>query len=500
MSSNSSNQQFQHADSSSQSIDCDSWVNSLGNIQDGIFQNTPITNSIINLNNTMHPQLQFFQQNPNAYNQPMLQVNQMNHMAQMNPQMNHQQQIQQQFQQQQQQFQLQQQQQFFQNTPLQSNTPFSINQDLNLDMNFNSPEGFYRDIINESPVVSRTPKVGRTPLRNLSINLSTPNFLKAIDNALANTSNSNLKSFSPYHNNMVNNNQQLQHSQNNPQSSSIDLELFQTPNLKIKKSKKNSAPNENDNLGSSPTTIKINSSVVRNEQNIDLDSKVIPASPTPISKPSNVQHQHQHHHHNQHHAQSVISVPIPDPTQATNINNKFDTGITMDANLSTTGNNNPNPMDQNDIFIPKMGCFKQGKEKNPPKASTSSNGHSSFSFNANANSKFQIIMTDVTSFANNNKSSRNKKKKLTRSATTSGASTFATASTSTSTTAANSTAGTNSTNSSTASSTSTPPNTLKQITKKPLKRSLSQPLKFSKDDNITQFIESKLLDDLNGKK
>lgn len=245
-----------------QSLDYESWVNSLGNMQDGIFQNTPISNHII---------------------QTVGASNQANIMS---------------------------------NTPTSgghglSNIPNLSNpHDINMDVLFNSPERFYRDIINESPVINRTP-LGRTPLRNLSLNFSTPNFLKNIETT---------KSVTPLKNQLFNSN-----------------EMFQTPN---------NHP-QNSTLNSSPTTIKINSSAVKEDDHNKNHN--IPASPTPASK-----------------------ISPYDPA------------------------------------IPKMGYFKQSSPKQVVTTSIPKKKPQQ--------SKFQIIMTDVNSFANNSKGTK-KKKRLTRSST-----------------------------------------------------------------------------------
>lgn len=269
---NDPNQNFQNQNiNPNQSLDYEQWVNALGNIQDGIFQNTPLSNSILQ----------------NTVNNSGLRNSSIN------------------------------------------NSSFATTQDLNLDLFFNSPERFYRDVINESPIVSKTPQVGRTPLKNLNINFSTPNFLKNIETGgLERSAN---KNFTPLKNQLFNS----------------KVELFETPKL----NKQNSTT-----LNSSPTTIKIGSSAIKNEEisNPNSQNKMIPPSPTPASK------------------------------------------INILANQKSAPPS-----------IPKMGCFKKAE---PEKQVVSKKP-------APNNSRFQIIMTDVNSFANNNKPSRPKKKKLTRSAT-----------------------------------------------------------------------------------
>lgn len=268
---NDPNQNFQNQNiNPNQSLDYEQWVNALGNIQDGIFQNTPVSNSIIQ--NTANSALR-----NNSFN----------------------------------------------------NSSFGTAQDLNLDLFFNSPERFYRDIINESPIVTKTPQVGRTPLKNLNINFSTPNFLKNIDTGGLDRSAN--KNFTPLKNQLFNS----------------KVELFETPKL----NKQNSTT-----LNSSPTTIKIGSSAIKNDENSNQNNqnKMIPPSPTPASK------------------------------------------INILPNQQTAPPS-----------IPKMGCFKKAEpEKQVHTKRPATN-----------NSKFQIIMTDVNSFTNNSKPSRPKKKKLTRSAT-----------------------------------------------------------------------------------
>ncbi|CAM9012489.1 unnamed protein product [Wickerhamomyces anomalus] len=267
-----------------QSLDYDQWVNSLGNIQDGIFQNTPMSNHI--LQNTL------------------------NNSANIN------------------------------------NSSFgTTSQDLNLDLFFNSPERFYRDIINESPIVSKTPQIGRTPLKNLNINFSTPNFLKNIETSANHQNNSVGKNFTPLKNQLFNS----------------KVEIFETPKL----TKQNTTT-----LNSSPTTIKIGSSAMKNDENINPSGsgKMIPPSPTPTSKMSNNNNVVVH--------QPPQIAPPPPPSQIPS--------------------------------IPKMGCFKKATETEKQVIKKPSN---------NNNNRFQIIMTDVNTFANNSKSSRPKKKKLARSST-----------------------------------------------------------------------------------
>lgn len=266
-----------------QSLDYDQWVNSLGNIQDGIFQNTPMSNSI--LQNTL---------NNNANS---------------------------------------------------SNFGTSA-QELNLDLFFNSPERFYRDVINESPIVSKTPQVGRTPLKNLNINFSTPNFLKNIETSNIQSNSSN-KNFTPLKTQLFNS----------------KVEIFETPKL----TKQNTTT-----LNSSPTTIKIGSSAMKNDENSNLNgsiitNKMIPPSPTPTSKITN-------NNNVVVHRPPVIAAPAPVPS------------------------------------IPKMGCFKKATEPENQFVKKSNNSN-------NSNSRFQIIMTDVNTFTNNSKNSKPKKKKLARSST-----------------------------------------------------------------------------------
>jgi len=280
-----------------QSLDYDQWVNSLGNIQDGIFQNTPLSNNT-GFNSLNQPQSSGINNNNNNI--------------------------------------------------LNSTSFSSTTQDLNLDLFFNSPERFYRDIINESPIVSKTPQVGRTPLKNLNINFSTPNFLKNIETNLI-PQTSATKNFTPLKNQLFNSNSKL--------------EVFETPQL----NKHNSTT-----LNSSPTTIKISSSAMKNDENSNGPNggpsngrnKMIPPSPTPTSKTNNLSHQVK---------------PVIPPS------------------------------------IPKMGCFKKNNE-----SENQTNHKKSNSNNNNNNNKFQIIMTDVNTFANNSKNPKPKKKKLARSSTSIG--------------------------------------------------------------------------------
>lgn len=323
-------QQFEE-NPTGQQQDYDSWVNSLGNIQDGIFQNTPITN------HTIHQQQQHQQQQSYGPNQP---IN------------------------------------FNSNTPLihhqinqnQAPTGIAVPDASNIDFFFNSPDRFYRDIINESPILNKTPyHDGRTPLKNLNMSFSTPLFLRNMENN--SLTNSGIKNFTPLKNqlfpNIINNssNKLVQ-----------NLEIFQTPNDK----------SQSSILNSSPTTIKMNSSAIKDDSNQSSNNdsmnktgnKILPMSPTPISK---IQQ---------------ISPIIPSGNQT---------------------------------LVPKMGCFKKNspKKKKPikfpkqPIITTHAlvNNNKSISSNANNNNtKFQIIMTDVNSFASSQNKSR-RRKKLTRSST-----------------------------------------------------------------------------------
>lgn len=235
--------------------------------------------------------------------------------------------------------------------------------DLNMDFFFNSPDRFYRDIINESPIVNKTlhSSGGKTPLRNLNVNFSTPVFLRNIE-----TSNSNVKSFTPLKNQIFN----LNNSFSN--TSTSNLEIFQTPNDKTL----------NSTLNSSPTTIKMNSSAIKDEQirnkNDDKDNtdtnKILSMSPTPASKVQQNSH------------------IIP------NITN----------NLISSS-------------VPKMGYFKKGSPVQEKKSSKIPKQpiittHALVNHKTSNNTKFQIIMTDVNSFASSQTKGR-RKKKLTRSAT-----------------------------------------------------------------------------------
>lgn len=198
-----------------------------------------------------------------------------------------------------------------------------LGNDIAMDM-FNSPERFYRDIINESPVLARTPPIGRTPLRNVNMNMnfSTPNFLKNIEAPFGKST-----SFTPLKNQLF-----------------ISNDLFQTPEDPNKE-------NNSANLNSSPTTIKMNSSAVKDDEQPPNVSKILAPSPTPGS---------------------MMSDYKPHGIQAN---------------------------------VPKMGCFKKNAEKPPPRVTP-------------RHSNFQIIMTDVNTFANNTKPSKVRKKKLARSSTT----------------------------------------------------------------------------------
>jgi hypothetical protein len=202
----------------------------------------------------------------------------------------------------------------------------ALGHDLGMDMVFNSPERFYRDIINESPVLSRTPQIGRTPLRNLNLSFSTPNFLKNMESTSV-LNNSMTKSFTPLKNQLFNSN-----------------DLFQTPQ-----------DNKENTMNSSPTTIKMNSSAVKEDEEPNV-SKVLPPSPTPGAKISDY--------------------------KKTNIQQSQ---------------------------IPKMGCFKKTTEQLEPKPAQKP---------VHKTNNFQIIMTDVNSFANNIKPTKaGKRKKLARSST-----------------------------------------------------------------------------------
>lgn len=204
--------------------------------------------------------------------------------------------------------------------------------DFNVDLAFNSPERFYRDIINESPMLSRTPQIGRTPLRslNMNMNFSTPNFLKNMEttNFLNNNFGSATKTFTPLKNQLFASN-----------------EMFQTP--------RDTSKDNSGNIDSSPTTIQMNSSAVKENDTVPSVAKILPPSPTPGS---------------------MMGGYKPIPRNST---------------------------------IPKMGCFKKIPTQEPPKKSSKSQ----------KNSTIQIIMTDVNSFANNNKPTKSRKKKLTRSST-----------------------------------------------------------------------------------
>lgn len=204
--------------------------------------------------------------------------------------------------------------------------------DFNMDLALNTPERLYRDIINESPVLSRTPQIGRTPLRslNMNMNISTPNFLKNIEttNFFNNNFGSATKTFTPLKNQLFASN-----------------EMFQTP--------RDTSKDNSGNIDSSPTTIQMNSSAVKESDAVPNVTKILPPSPTPGSMMGGYK-------------------PIP-----------------------------PNSS------IPKMGCFKKIPTQEPPKKSSK----------PQKNSTIQIIMTDVNSFANNSKPTRSRKKKLTRSST-----------------------------------------------------------------------------------
>lgn len=206
-----------------------------------------------------------------------------------------------------------------------------LGHDLSMDMVFNSPERFYRDIINESPVMSRTPLIGRTPLRNLSANFSTPNFLKNIETNGPMMHNSATRNFTPLKNQLFSSN-----------------DLFQTPH--------DSKKENSTNLNSSPTTIKMGSSAVKDDDAPNV-SKILPPSPTPGYKSNGSM-------------SSKAVAPMPN--------------------------------------APKMGCFKKATEEEPKPRARAGHRHPNF----------QIIMTDVNSFTNNIKPSKNRKKKLSRSNTT----------------------------------------------------------------------------------
>ncbi|ONH68613.1 hypothetical protein BON22_0937 [Cyberlindnera fabianii] len=272
-----------------QSSEYESWVNSLGSIQDGLFQNTPMTSHIL-----QHSPFNLSQQQGSNGSSAVL----------------GQQSLQSQLQ--------------------------------DVDLYCNSPERFYREIINESPILSRTPQVGRTPLRNLqNMNFSTPLILKGTD---AFFYGSATKAQTPLKHLQFNSNQ-----------------IFQTPHDEDKEN----SNDRNTQLNSSPTTIKMGSSAVKPEEQQNT-MKIIPPSPTPGSK-----------------------IPSTDFSKKNN-------GSNNNSN-NNNGNNSTAP-------VPKMGCFKKTPE---PETKTTSW--------PTTNSNFQIIMTDVNSFANNTKPKR--KKRLQRSST-----------------------------------------------------------------------------------